>query len=150
MAERILCLDTSIYLKHLAPDERSTAATALVSMAAHDDVRLVAPAWAWAEVGTALRKKVRQRLLLPNDAAGLWSDFEDLPIEFVDSPILRRRTWELAHQYEFLTLYDAAFLACTETVLAPVDAEREFWTADEAFLRSLGTPLPPYVRRLMP
>ena len=52
------------------------------------------------------------------EAADTWFDYVDLPMECVDTPILRQRTWGIAAQYQLLTLYDAALLACTETVLA--------------------------------
>ena len=150
MTERLLCLDTSVMIKHLAPDEWVEAASRLVQTAQQPEVRLVAPAWAWAEVGTVLRKKLRTGLLQPPEAEALWYEFLDLPIDYVDTAPVRARTWDLAGRFQFLTLYDAAFLACTELAPAEPDAIREFWTADEAFLRSLGLPWPPYVRQLAP
>lgn len=87
-------------------------------------------------------------LLQPIEADTLWADYLRLPIEFVDTPLLRVRAWQLARQYELLTLYDAAFMACMEGVLASVDAERECWTADQQLLNSLGAQRPAYVRQL--
>lgn len=55
MSDRTLCLDTSILIKYLTPDEQEEAATTLVLGALQDGSRLVAPAWAWAEVGSVLR-----------------------------------------------------------------------------------------------
>ncbi len=61
----VLCLDSTIYLKWLAPVSEVDAgkAIALVEGATGD---LAAPAFAWAEVGSALRKKVRMGLLKGN------------------------------------------------------------------------------------
>ena len=147
MTERLLCLDTSILIKCLATDEHTEAAVRLLEGAVRDGARLVAPAWAWAEVGSVLRKKLRAGLLQPDEARALWDAF--LPIEYVDARALRVHAWEFAERHRLPTLYDAAFLACTE--LAPsddADATREFWTADEKVLASLGTPRPAYVHRL--
>jgi predicted nucleic acid-binding protein len=111
--------------------------------------RLVDPAFAWAEVGSVLRQKVRQGLLAPEQARELWIKFGQMPIEFIDSPALRARACEIAEGCALPTLYDAAHLACTELTPAPGTVVREFWTADQELLRSLGTTRPPYVRHLV-
>ncbi len=146
--ECVLCLDTSVIVKYLTPDEQDKAATVLVERALRGDARLVAPGWAWAEVGSVLRKKVRARLLEPDEAQSLWGDYLALPIRFVENPHLRTRAWALTVEHALPTLYDATFLACTELALAPADAAREFWTADRALLRQLGAGRPAYVREL--
>jgi predicted nucleic acid-binding protein len=145
VSDRVVCLDTSVYIKYLSPDEQSDAATGRIEAILAGDERLVAPSWAWAEVGSVLRKKVRQGLLQPDEAESLWTAFLDLPIEFVESPELRRRAWRLTDQHNLPTLYDASFLACTE--LLPTDS-REFWTADDTFVAQLGASRPGYVHRL--
>lgn len=73
MTEVIACLDTGVWIKFLVveePAELSEAAAELV-LRALTTARLVVPAFAWAEVGSVLRKKVRQRLLAPEEAAEL-------------------------------------------------------------------------------
>jgi predicted nucleic acid-binding protein len=82
------------------------------------------------------------------EAATIWSEFEQLTIEYVHNAAIRRRAWEPAETYGFLTLYDATFLACTE--LAPADGavQREYWTADRVLLNTLGNRRPAYVREL--
>lgn len=148
MSNRTLCLDTSVLIKYLTPDEQEEAATSLVLGALQDGSRLVAPAWAWAEVGSVLRKKVRMGLLELEEAHQLWTAFQNLPIEYAETPELRARTWEIAGRYGLPTLYDAAFLACTETATAPEGAPVEFWTADTVLLRQLGDHKPAYVKSL--
>ena len=150
MSEELFCLDTSVWIKFLVPEEppeQQEAAEQLVLRAVTAG-RLVAPAWTWAEVGSVLRKKVRQSLLRQDQADELWVRFGQLPIDFVDTPVLRARAWEIAEQYTLPTLYDAAFLACTEVALASEPATRQFWTADRDLLRQLGTARPGYVRQL--
>jgi predicted nucleic acid-binding protein len=87
-------------------------------------------------------------LLQPDDAVAIWLAFLDLPIEYVDLPGLRVRAWEIAERTELPTLYDAAFLACTEVAPADEPAAREFWTADAELLDYLGVNRPAYVRQL--
>ena len=150
MGEDVFCLDTSVLIKFLVaeePVEQGEAAERLMLRALVGG-RVVAPAFAWAEVGSVLRKKVRQGLLQQQQAEQLWSKFGSLPIEFVDLPAMRDRTWELAEHYGLATLYDAAFLACTELAPAPEPVVREFWTVDGELLRQLGEMRPPYARLL--
>lgn len=149
MPEPLICLDTSVLVKALVveePREQAIAAADLL-LRSLSEGRLIAPAWAWAEVGSVLRKKLRQGLLTPQEAGELWVSFCELPIDFLDSTALRTRAWELAEQYGLSTLYDAAFLACIETATAP-DSNREYWTADEELLRRMTPARPSYVRRL--
>lgn len=148
--ETVFCLDTNVIVKALVeedPPALSEAASALV-LRALTAGRLIAPAFAWAEVGSTLRKHVRRRLIVHREAETQWARFSRLPIEFFDSQLLRARAWELAKHYRLPNLYDAAFLACTETFLTPSGTHREFWTSDEALLRALAVDLPPYVRPL--
>jgi predicted nucleic acid-binding protein len=146
--ERLLCLDTSVLIRCLATDEQTPAAVLLLETAVSDGSNLVAPAFAWAEVASVLRKKRRAGLLQPDEAQTLWTAFLNLPITYLDTRLLRERAWALADQYALATLYDAAFLACTEIAPAPPTAERAFWTADDVLLQQLGLRLPAYVRRL--
>lgn len=150
VADLLFCLDTSVLIKWLVveePREQAAAAAALL-LRSLSEGRLVAPAWAWVEVGSVLRKKLRKGLLTPGQSDGLWSSFCELPIDFLDSPAMRTRAWELAERYGLPTLYDAAFLACIETATAPADSSREYWTADDEVLRRMESARPSYVRRL--
>jgi predicted nucleic acid-binding protein len=150
VSNQVYCIDTSVWISYLIVEESvavTDAAKRLVTRAIRDG-RLVAPSWAWAEVGSVLRKKVRQGLLLQQEAKALWDEFTRLPIEFLDSLVLRQRAWDLAEQYGLLTLYDAAFLACTELCPADEPTVREFWTADQKLLGQLGGQRPGYVQAL--
>ncbi len=150
MTNAIVCLDTSVWVKFLVVEEPaalSEAAERLVRRVTSED-HIVAPAFAWVEVGSVLLKKVRQQQLLATEAEELWTSFGALPLDYVDSPALLRRSWQIANQYSLPTLYDATFLACTEMANAPTAAVREFWTADGVLLNALAQDLPPYVRSL--
>ena len=71
-----LCLDTFVVVKLLIDEDQSDAASRLI----WELCRLIAPAFLWAEVGSVLRKKVRQGLpeSLANEA---WEQFRSVPIE---------------------------------------------------------------------
>jgi predicted nucleic acid-binding protein len=135
----IFCLDTSVWIKYLCPDEQSEAATKVVTQALTE--RLISPSFAWAEIASVLRKKVRSSLLTADEAQQLYTAFCSFPIEYVDTQNIRLRAWEIAEQYQLLTLYDSVFLAVAEIESA------QFWTADQALLRKL-IPLPLYIHAL--
>jgi len=124
------CLDSSVLVKLLVLESGSEAAAALVT----PDVDLVAPAFAWAEVGSVLRKKVRTGDLSRQHADRAWQDFLSLDLRFLQRPALMQRAWELAEALGLPTVYDAAFLAAAEQ--AP-GGPCPFWTADETLLRVL-------------
>ena len=86
-------------------------------------------------------------LVTLDEARMLWAAFRALPIDMILVPELATRAWTLAEQFNLPTLYDAAFLACTE-VAPGDDAIREFWTADHLLVRQLGTNAPAYLRLL--
>jgi predicted nucleic acid-binding protein len=138
---KVLCLDTSVVVSYLVPDENEPQADALILEAVLGIARLVAPTFAWAEVGSVLRKKIRMGLLTPQEAKGCYEDFGNLPIDYINGESVRARSWELAEQYQLPTLYDAAFLACAESESA------QFWTADKVLLAKLS-PRPSYVHQL--
>ncbi len=144
MGEQVWCLDTSVVVKYLTPDEQEETATRLVVTALTEDVRLVAPPLAWAEVGSVLRKKLRTGLLTADEAQFLFAQYRRLPIHEVIDTRLADRAWDLAHRFNLPTLYDAAFLAAVELVPA---AERAFWTADRQLLAQVQEKLP-YIRSL--
>ena len=142
---RNLCLDTSVFIKYLVSAEYEPLAAALVLEAIKGSARIVVPYFTWTEIGSVLRKKVRAKLISVEQASELFTAFCDLPIEYLDNNILRARAWTLAEQYQLPTLYDAAFLACTEIV----GSSCEYWTADKKLLNQLGKTLPTYVNELV-
>lgn len=147
----LLCLDANVWIKLLVfedPPALRAAARRLITRVELGSAVLVAPAFSWAEVGSVLRKKVRTAELTEADGRDSWQDFSTRPIAYVDTPRVRARAWEIAQQYNLPTLYDAAYLACTELAEVEDPGEREFWSADERLLVYLGDQMPSYVRQL--
>ncbi|MEH2244859.1 type II toxin-antitoxin system VapC family toxin [Nostoc sp.] len=136
-----MCLDTSVWIPYLVPEVYQSQFRKLVTEALSLSIHLVAPAFAWAEVGSVLRKKTRMGVITTEEAQGFFEDFCELPIDYIEEEAIRARSWEIAEQYGLSTLYDAAFLACTQS------ASAEFWTADAALVRQL-TPRLAYLREI--
>jgi len=135
---KVLCLDSSVIIPYLVPEEHSQKAEALIQEAISSSIQVVVPCFAWAEVGSVLLKKVRRGLLTTEESQACFKDFQQLPLEFIEHPDLRNKAWAIATEHDLGTLYDAAFLACAEHCSA------EFWTADQALVNSLS-PCPTYV-----
>ena len=138
---KVFCLDSSVLVSYLVPDEYEPQADTLVLEVVSGAVRLVAPAFAWAETGSVLRKKIRMGLLTTEQAQGCYEDFCALPIDYINEESVKVRAWELALQYRLPTLYDTAFLAVAESESA------QFWTIDRVLLNQLS-PRPAYVHEL--
>ena len=143
MAE-LVTLDSSVLVKLFIREDGSDAAARLVADRVEANDPIVAPSWAWAEVGSTLARRLCA--LAERDADALWHGFLDLPIVYVDDHAIRDRAWEIARAFDMPTLYDAAFMAVTELAAGP--AARTFWTADGELVRRLGPRRPSYVREL--
>ncbi|MBE3591124.1 MAG: type II toxin-antitoxin system VapC family toxin [Firmicutes bacterium] len=133
----LLCLDSSVLVKLVVPEPGSDVAARLLD----GDSEVVSPSFAWAEVGSALRKQVRAGVLTKGDAERAWRDFLDLGVRFIDTREIREAAWDLAGRLELLTLYDAAFLAVAK---AAPGGPCPFWTADAALaaqVRRSGAPV---------
>ncbi|MBD2230443.1 type II toxin-antitoxin system VapC family toxin [Phormidium tenue] len=135
------CIDTSLWIPYLVPEPLQSEARSLITPLLLSGEYLVAPGFAWAEVGSVLRKKVRLGLITAAQAAGFYDDFCQMPINYLDSDRLHTKTWQLAETFDLATLYDAAFLAVADLESA------EFWTADQALVNTLN-PCPTYVHLL--
>ncbi|GJD16640.1 hypothetical protein RIVM261_015960 [Rivularia sp. IAM M-261] len=138
---KVLCIDTSVWIPYLVPEQYQAQAKILMDEALSQNIRIVAPTFAWAEVGSVLRKKTRAGSIIIQEAQEIFEDFCELPIDYIETEAIRVRAWQIAADYGLPTLYDAVFLACAESFSA------EFWTADIAMIRQLA-PRPSYVREL--
>jgi predicted nucleic acid-binding protein len=143
---RLVTLDSSVLVKLVIDEEGSELAERLVHAQLDANDPIVAPGWAWAEVGSALRRHVRRAAIPAERATDLWRLFLEVPVMYLDEPAIRERTWSIAVEYGLPTLYDATFLAVTELAAGP--AERSFWTADAELVRRLGRRRPTYVHLL--
>ncbi|MGB9803438.1 type II toxin-antitoxin system VapC family toxin, partial [Desulfofundulus sp.] len=112
-----LCLDTSVLIKVLIQEEDSDKATVLLQRIIDQGQLIVLPAFAWAEIGTVLRKKRRREELAVQEADDLWLEFRRFPgIEYLNDDSIMDLAWKISRHFDMPTLYDAAFLAVAEVV----------------------------------
>jgi predicted nucleic acid-binding protein len=135
-----ICLDSSVLVKLLVNEEDSDKAALLMETVVNERMTVVLPDFAWAEVGTVLRKKVARELISPEQAAIAWESFNSFGIiTFINDVSLMRAAWRIAETEELPTLYDAAYLAVAEIVTKQNGKKCEFWTADQRLVKGLGS-----------
>lgn len=135
-------------MKALVPEEGSTEALNLLREAVSSGSQLVAPAFAWAEVGTVLLKKMKAGLITETEASTAWDRFASLSIDYLQDVTILQVAWDVSLRYQLPTMYDAAFLAVCDRAAEESRGSLEFWTADIQLVRDLGSSPPPYMKLL--
>ncbi|BCV20387.1 type II toxin-antitoxin system VapC family toxin [Moorella sp. Hama-1] len=134
-----VCLDSSVLLKLLTWEDGSEAAAELMERIVESGQVVILPAFAWAEVGSVLRKKARKKEITHEEAGEAWHLFCQLKIiSYLESEKIAGASWEIAVKENLPTLYDAAYLAVAESAAQDCGGTCEFWTADERMVNALG------------
>ena len=133
-------------MKALVPEEGSIEAMDLLREAVSSGSRLIAPAFAWAEVGTVLLKKMRAGLITEAEASTAWDRFVSLSIDYLQDTSILEKAWGISLRYQLPTMYDSSFLAVCDRVATESRGPVEFWTVDRQLFRDLGSSPPPYLR----
>jgi predicted nucleic acid-binding protein len=120
-----LVVDASVAIKWLVPEDHSLDAIAVLDQT--DEV--FAPDLIWLEIGNALWKRVRRKLLTANEAGGLIRDFEALGVKIYPSKPLMDEALGIAITYD-RTVYDSVYLALAdEQGCRLVTADQKFHNA---------------------
>lgn len=142
-----ICLDSSVLVKILTWEDGSEKAVKLFDEIVKRGQKIVLPDFAWAEIGTVLRKKVRMNKLKADQADELWKAFRDLGIiHYVESSGIMDVAWEISSEDKLPTLYDSAYIAVSK-IYSNEDNTCEFWTADERLINSVSNNKS-FIRRL--
>lgn len=143
-----ICLDTSVLVKLLVEEEDTQKALSLMEDIVLNGKLIVLPPFAWAEVGSVLRKMQRRNELTADEAEELWVEFSNFSgIEYLSDDKVAERAWKISRHFDMPTLYDSAFLAVAEAVTERTGEICEYWTADEKLINVLGNRME-YVRYL--
>lgn len=133
-----ICLDSSVLIKLLVLEENSEKAAALMEKVVNNRQTIVLPSFAWAEIGSVLRKKINKKMITLEHAEIAWEAFNNLGVlNYINDSIVMRAAWHIASQENLPTLYDAAYLAVIEIISRQSNETCEFWTADETLIRSI-------------
>lgn len=135
---KYICVDTSVFVKLFFEEEDSFKAKVLLQKIIEDNQTIVLPAFAWAEIGSIFRKKIRNKNVTSQDGEEMWTSFKEFPgVVYVEDDIVMDRAWKISNYFDLTTLYDASFLAVAETITDKTGQTCEFWTADERLVNSL-------------
>jgi len=131
-----VCVDASVIIHWLVPQQVRPEVYELVDGWIEDGVELIGPSLLFSEVISVLRMQVHRGTLDAEDADRLVWLFLRLGIRRVDSVTLYRRAFELATRFGHARAYDAHYLAAAEAEGC------ELWTSDRPLYESVRTELP--------
>ncbi|ACV64147.1 PilT protein domain protein [Desulfofarcimen acetoxidans DSM 771] len=133
-----VCLDSSVLIKLLTWEEGSDAAAELMEEIAANELSIVLPSFAWAEIGSVLRQKALRKEIMVEEAEESWRIFRRLRnITYMDDEEVMNTAWQISTEEKLSTLYDASYLAVAETVTKQSNEVCELWTADKRLVNSL-------------
>ena len=131
-----ICIDASVMVKLvLKAEPHRIMARRLLRDCLINKVVLIAPPLFENEIDTAIRKRVHDGKLNLSDARKALAGLDRVAVQIITHPSLRRRTREIAEQFNQRTVYDATYAALAEL------RGCEFWTSDKAFYDTVKTTL---------
>jgi len=132
----VVCVDASVTLKLVLPEEDSDLAQALWSWWRKKRAIVIAPTLWGYEVTSTLRKNAHRGLIPAEKEEVLFDKLHELPVRLMSPAGLHRRASELARRFDRPAAYDAHYLALAEMVGCP------FWTADKRLYNRVHNELP--------
>lgn len=134
-----VCVDASLVVKWLVPEEGSDEALSLHRTWVKKDVALVAPSLLDYEVGTVLRQKVVRGALRSEDLFPVIDYYRRLNILLLHVTDFVSQAVAIAAFLQQASVYDVAYL------LTARQQKSDYVTADERFVRR-ASPLYPIVK----
>lgn len=126
-----VCVDASVLIRWLVPQQSDPHVYDLVDGWIEDGVELIGPALLFSEVISVLRHQVHRGTLEGRDADRLVWLVLRLGIRPIDNVMLYRRAFELATRFGHSRAYDAHYLAAAEHEACTL------WTADRPLYESV-------------
>lgn len=127
-----VCVDASLVLHLLLPDERDAATDAVWRDWVDRSVQIVGPVLLYAEVTSVIQLRVSTGRLTQDEGEAAFAAFNALGIAKVDRDDLHVRAWQLAQRYQVRRAYDMMYLALAE--LEDID----LWTGGGRLVNTLA------------
>lgn len=127
-----VCVDASLVLMLLLPDEDSERVEALWSGWVGKRTTVLGPPLLFAEVPSVLRHTVHLGRIGAPEGEGLFRAFCDLGIVVSERRDLHTLAWDLAKRHNRPRLYDSMYLA------AAMAEECDLWTGDLRLANAVG------------
>lgn len=126
-----VCVDASLVLSWLLPEEYSGKAEALWKSWREQGIGLIAPPLLYAEVLSVLRQAVFFKRLLEEEGEAAYRSFFGISIQMTYIPRVYTRAWELAKELSRPRIYDMVYLALADIQGCPL------WTADKRLVQAV-------------
>jgi predicted nucleic acid-binding protein len=136
MQKSPVCVDASIVIKIVSPEEMRPLAVRLWQSWLDQDREIVAPHLFDYEVTSALLRKAIRGALSLDEARGALRAALGMNVALLDPPGLSEQALELAVRFSRPAAYDAHYLALAEYLRCP------FWTADERLYNATRSDFP--------
>ena len=137
----MICVDASVAVKWIFPEEYSREAAALLEDSAQRGERLIAPQFLPVETNNTIRRRMQRDGLTLAQAQALLGAFLRVPVTLAPTtPAERERLHQhalaLADRFALPAVYDAYYLALADLRRCPL------WTDDRKLLRAVGEHMP--------
>jgi predicted nucleic acid-binding protein len=129
-----VCVDASLVLALLLPEEHSSRAQSLWSGWLREAVTIFGPPLLYAEVPSVLRQAVFFNRVSPDDGEAAFEAFCDINIGISANPHLHIHAWNLAKEFHRPRAYDSFYLAVAQAEGC------DLWTADRRLVNSVSLP----------
>ena len=136
MQKSPVCVDASIAVKIVSPEELRPVAIQLWQSWLDQEREIVAPHLFEYEVTSALLRKAIRGVLSLDEARGALHAVLGMKVALLDPPGLSQQALELAVRFNRPAAYDAHYLALAEHLACP------FWTADERLYNAVSSDFP--------
>ncbi|MFO7848004.1 MAG: type II toxin-antitoxin system VapC family toxin [Balneolaceae bacterium] len=131
-------IDACVAIKWFLPEKKYQEAGEILT----GFNRFYAPDLFQIEMDAIITKKVRQKLIEPDDAYTMYEEIRNIPIQTVPYSLIGKLAFDLSVALP-ITQYDACYLAVA------VEYDEQVITADMRFIRGMkGTPFEQYVDAL--
>src|SRR3954468_2747058 len=119
MQNSMVCVDASFIVRLLVPDNFSREAQALWTKWLQAEIEIIAPTLILFETSATFRHLVYHKRIAPEDADGIFSDFNFMKIHTFHDVPLRDRAWQLAKRFNQSRTYDMNYVALAERHSCP-------------------------------
>ena len=126
-----VCIDASLALTWLLPQERSNLIDALFTEWDRKGTGLLTAPLFHAELTSVIREQVYFKKLRPEQGEHIFSIYLQMNVKNMDEPTVYQLAWELAKEFNLPMTYDMQYLAVAEL------KDCELWTSDRRFFNSL-------------
>ena len=129
-----VCVDASLVLALLLPEEYSNLVRSLWSGWVRETVPIFSPPLLYEEVPSVLRQAVFFSRISPDEGEAAFQAFCDMNIAVSTDPDLHVRAWNLAKEFHRPRVYDSFYLAAAQAEGC------DLWTGDRRLVNSVNLP----------